>query len=177
MTTLETERLRLRMFRSGDLEAYCSMCADTAVMRFVGEGKPLSRTDAWRHIAIFLGTWELRGYGMWAIDDRTTGEFVGRVGYFHPEGWPGVELGWSLARPFWGRGLATEAARASLEHGFKSFGLTHVISLIHPENQRSIAVAERLGQRLEGSTQVFGQLALKYGIRRASAEAVPFATL
>ena len=168
MTILKTERLMLRMFTSRDLNAYCSMCADTEVMRYVGEGRPLSRTDAWRHIAIFLGTWQLRGYGMWAVEDKVTGQFVGREGYLHPEGWPGIELAWALARPFWGLGLASEAARACLEHGFTSFGFTHVISLIHPENHRSIAVAERLGEKHEGSTEIFGKTALTYGIRRSA---------
>jgi RimJ/RimL family protein N-acetyltransferase len=163
MIPLETERLFLRMFTKDDIDAYAGICADPEVMRFVGEGRPLSRTDAWRHVAIFLGTWQLRGYGTWAVEDKASGQLIGRVGYIHPEGWPGIELSWTLARPFWGRGLATEAARRCLEHGFCEFGFTHVISLIHPENQRSIAVAERLGESKEGSTEIFGKTALIYG--------------
>jgi RimJ/RimL family protein N-acetyltransferase len=166
MATLETDRLLLRAFTNADLEPYCAMCSDPEVMRFLGDGRTLSRTDAWRHIAIFLGTWQLRGYGMWAVEEKATGRFVGRVGYLHPEGWPGIELAWALARPFWGRGLASEAARVCLNHGFKSCGFEHVIHLIHPENQRSIAVAERLGAKREGSTEIFGKPALTYGIRR-----------
>jgi RimJ/RimL family protein N-acetyltransferase len=165
---LETERLRLRMFTKDDLEPYCAMGADPEVMRFVGEGKPLTRTDAWRHIAIFLGTWQLRGYGTWAVEDKASRQFLGRVGYIHPEGWPGIELGWALARPFWGRGLATEAARACLKHCFSSFGFTRVVSLIHPENRRSIAVAERLGESKEDLTEIFGKPALIYGIRNGA---------
>ena len=171
MILLETERLLLRMFTKEDLDAYASICADAEVMRFVGEGKPLSRTDAWRHIAIFLGTWQLRGYGTLAVQDKVSGQMIGRVGYIHPEGWPGVELSWTLARHFWGRGLATEAARACLQHGFSKFGLTHVISLIHPENRRSISVAERLGESKEGSTEIFGKTSLIYGIRTAPQQA------
>jgi RimJ/RimL family protein N-acetyltransferase len=166
MAPLETERLLLRMFTNEDLDAYHTMCTDAEVMRFLGDGKPLSRTDAWRHIAIFLGTWQLRGYGMWAVEDKTSGEFLGRVGYIHPEGWPGIELGWAISRPFWGRGLGFEAARACLDHGFSALQFSHVISLIHPSNRRSISVAERLGERKEGTTKVFGRPALIYGIRR-----------
>jgi RimJ/RimL family protein N-acetyltransferase len=103
---------------------------------------------------------------MWAVEDKASTQFVGRVGYFHPEGWPGIELGWALARPFWGRGLATEAARACLNYGFASCGFQHVIHLIHPENQRSIAVAERLGAKREASTEMFGKPALTYGSYR-----------
>ena len=165
MIRLETERLLLRMFTKDDLDAYAGICADAEAMRFVGEGKPLSRTDAWRHIAIFLGTWQLRGYGTLAVQDKASGQMIGRVGYIHPEGWPGIELAWTFARPFWGRGLATEAARACLQHGFSEFGFKHVISLIHPENRRSISVAERLGESPEGSTEIFGKTALIYGIR------------
>ena len=165
MILLETERLLLRMFTKDDLDAYASICADAEVMRFVGEGRPLSRTDAWRHLAIFLGTWQLRGYGTLAVQDKVSGLMIGRVGYIHPEGWPGIELSWTLARQFWGRGLATEAARSCLEHGFSKFGFIHVISLIHPENRRSISVAERLGERQEGSTEIFGKMSLIYGIR------------
>jgi RimJ/RimL family protein N-acetyltransferase len=166
MPILETDRLLLRAFTNADLEPYCSMCSDPEVMRFIGDGKTLSRTDAWRHIAIFLGTWQLRGYGMWVAEEKATGRFAGRVGYLHPEGWPGIELAWALARPFWGLGLASEAARACLNHGFTSCGFDHVISLIHPQNRRSIAVAERLGALKEGSTEIFGKPALTYGVRR-----------
>jgi RimJ/RimL family protein N-acetyltransferase len=168
MAPLETDRLVLRAFTNADLEPYCSMCSDPEVMRFVGDGRTLSRTDAWRHIALFLGTWQLRGYGMWAVEDKATGRFVGRVGYLHPEGWPGIELAWALARSYWGRGLASEAAQACLKHGFVSCGFEHVIHLIHPENRKSIAVAERLGAKPEGSTVIFGQPALTYGIRRSA---------
>lgn len=159
------------MFTKDDLDTYARICADAEVMRFVGEGKPISRTDAWRHIAIFLGTWQLRGYGVLAVQDKVSSQMIGRVGYIHPEGWPGVELSWTLARQFWGRGLAIEAARACLQHGFSKFGLTHVISLIHPENRRSISVAERLGESKEGSTEIFGKTSLIYGIRNDTQQA------
>lgn len=165
MNLLETERLLLRMFTKDDLDAYAGICADAEIMRFVGDGKPLSRTDAWRHIAIFLGTWQLRGYGTLAVQDKVSGQMIGRVGYIHPEGWPGIELSWVLARQFWGHGLATEAARACLQHGFSKLGFNHVISLIHPENRRSISVAERLGGIHESSTEIFGKPALIYGIQ------------
>lgn len=164
--SLETERLRLRMFTQEDFVPYYTLCSDPEVVRFLGDGQPLSRLDAWRHLAIFLGSWQLRGYGMWAVEEKASGQFIGRVGYIHPETWPGIELGWVLARQFWGQGLAIEAARAALNHGFQSFHFTHVISLIHPDNQRSISVAERLGETREGLTEIFGRPALMYGIHQ-----------
>lgn len=166
--TLETERLRLRLFREDDLDAYAAMCADPEVTRYLGEGRPLSRAEAWRQMAMLLGHWQLRGYGMWAAQERATGALVGRIGFFRPEGWPGFELGWMLARAYWGRGLATEGARAALAHAFTRLGREHVISLIHPANHASIRVAERLGERLEGRATVFGTEVLVWGLDRAA---------
>ena len=166
MVTLETERLRLRMFRESDLEAYARMCADPEVMRHLGDGKTLSRADAWRQMAGILGHWHLRGYGLWAVEERATGMLVGRIGHINPEGWPGFELGWMLGREHWGKGYATEGARAALDHAFVALDRAHVISLIRPDNRASVRVAERLGERLEGRVQLFGGDALVYGISR-----------
>jgi RimJ/RimL family protein N-acetyltransferase len=119
-------------------------------------GEPLSRDDAWRQMALFEGHWTLRGYGMWAAEERGSGRLVGRVGLHYPEGWPDREVGWALARPFWGRGYATEGARAVLEHAFGTLGWDHVVSLIHPENRRSVRVAERLGAAFSGQIELRG---------------------
>ncbi|HEY8505178.1 MAG TPA: GNAT family acetyltransferase [Gemmataceae bacterium] len=171
MHTLETDRLVLRMFRESDLDAYAEMCADAEVMRFLGDGRPMSRPEAWRHMAVVLGHWQLRGYGLWAVEERASGEMVGRVGCWRPEGWPGLEVGWALRRAWWGRGYATEAARAALRFAFAELGQAHVISLIRPGNSASVRVAERLGQRPEGAIEMAGSPALVYGIRREEWEA------
>src|SRR5438132_1808235 len=78
--TLETERLLLRPFRDTDIEPYAAMCADPDVMRYVGDRGVLSRDDAWRQMAMLAGHWHLRGFGMWALEERATGVFIGRVG-------------------------------------------------------------------------------------------------
>jgi RimJ/RimL family protein N-acetyltransferase len=166
--TLRTDRLQLRMFRPDDLEAYAAMCADPEVMRYLGDGKALSRADAWRQMAMILGHWQLRGFGLWAVEERASGDLVGRIGFFQPEGWPGFELGWMLRRASWGKGYATEGGRRALAHAFTELGRTHLISLIRPTNQASIRVAERLGQSLEGRTELFGHEALVYGIDQAA---------
>src|SRR5262245_16446079 len=165
VVTLETERLRLRMFRDDDLDSFAEMVADPEVMRYIAAGQTLPRTEAWRRIAMHLGHWQLRGYGMWAAEEKTTGQFIGIVGCFNPAGWSGFEVGWTLLRRHWGRGFATEGARAALRHAFTELGQPHVISLIQPPNARSIAVAERLGERLEGRTELLGVETLIYGIR------------
>ena len=149
MVTLETERLLLRPFQEQDLDAYARVCADAEVMRFLGDGRALSRTDAWRQMAFFLGHWQLRGYGLWAAVLKETNAVVGRIGLHNPEGWPGLEVGWLLDRAVWGRGLATEGGRAALDFAFTVLKASRVLSVIHPDNARSIGVAERLGERFE----------------------------
>jgi len=166
MITLTTDRLALRMLRESDLDAYAEMCADPEVMRYIGDGQPLARPLAWRNLAMMVGHWALRGYGLWAVEERSSGVLVGRIGFWYPEGWPGFELGWMLRRAFWGRGYATEAARAALPIAFTQMKQPHVISLIHPENAASIRVAERLGERLHDTTEVMGRPALVYRTTR-----------
>ena len=168
--TLETERLTLRMLRDTDFDAYAEMLADPDVMRFLGDGKPLTRELAWRNLAIMIGHWHLRGYGLWAVEERASGRFVGRVGFWNPDGWPGFELGWMLRRDSWGHGFATEAARAALQFAFTRLDQPEVISLIVPENEPSIRVAERLSETRDGATDVLGRQALIYRITRAAWE-------
>jgi RimJ/RimL family protein N-acetyltransferase len=163
---LETPRLRLRPFGADDWPAYAAMCADAEVMRHVGTGQVQSAEDAWRSMAVFLGHWALRGYGMWALEHRDSGALLGRVGYIDPPGWPGFELGWLLARPHWGHGYAREAAAVALRHAFDVLQRDRVISLIRPGNARSVAVAEAIGESLQGSVELMGGEALVYEARR-----------
>jgi RimJ/RimL family protein N-acetyltransferase len=170
MQTLASKRLVLRMFRESDFDAYAEMCGDPEVMRYLGDGQPLSRADAWRNLALVLGHWQLRGFGLWAVEEKRTGALVGRVGCWQPEGWPGFEVGWTLRRQFWGKGFATEAALQAVDVAFNTLGRERVISVIQPENSGSIAVALRLGMCFDGHTQVLSRPALVYGLdrRRAS---------
>ena len=130
------------------------------MMRYIST--VLSREDAWRLMAMLAGHWQLRGFGMWAAEERETGRFVGRIGLHYPEGWPDRELGWALSRQFWGQGLATEAARAAGDYAFRELGWSHLISLIMPGNARSIRVAERLGATADGVAVVRGAEYLVY---------------
>ena len=162
---LETDRLLLRMWRNEDFAAYEKMCADPEIMKYLG-GRTFDRLEAWRHMAFLVGHWQLRGYGHWAVEEKATGRFIGRIGFLNPEGWPGFEVGWTLARESWGKGYATEGARRALHYAFHDLDKYHVISLIHPENKNSIRVAERLGETLEGQTELLGHDVLIYGIDR-----------
>jgi RimJ/RimL family protein N-acetyltransferase len=164
---LETPRLRLRKFRESDWEPYAVMCADPDVMRYLGTGVTLSRDEAWRAIASILGHWQMRGYGMWALESKETGELVGRAGFLNPAGWPGFEIGWTLAKNHWGKGYASEAAREALRYAFEVLQRDRVISLIRPDNAASIRVAEAIGEKLASEVEILGGKALVYEIRRA----------
>ena len=166
---LETERLILRRWREDDFEAYASLCADPQVMRYLG-GKPFTRLEAWRHMAFLIGHWQLRGYGHWAVEEKASGRVIGRLGFLNPQGWPGFEVGWTLSRESWGKGYASEGARHALHYAFTEMGRDHVISLIHPENKASIKVAERMGEKPEGKTEVMGVPVVIYGISKETWE-------
>jgi RimJ/RimL family protein N-acetyltransferase len=166
VVVLETERLLLRPFSESDLDAYAEMCADPEVMRYLLLGRTFSREESWEHLAAILGHWQLRGYGLWAVEHRESGDLVGRIGFLNPEGWPGFELAWTLARPYWGNGYATEGARAAMAHGFLKLKRQRIISLIHPENERSIRLAKRLGESLRGSIEFRGKRVHLFAIDR-----------
>jgi RimJ/RimL family protein N-acetyltransferase len=165
MTTipsLATARLRLRPFAETDLDAYAAMCADEEVMRHIGTGGAVGRDIAWRQMAMFLGHWALRGYGMWAVERRSDRRLIGRAGFLHPEGWPGNELGWLLERAAWGQGFALEAASAARSFGRDALGLAELVSLIRADNVRSIALALKLGARNDGPVTLTGSEALLF---------------
>lgn len=132
-------------------------------MRFIGEGRPLTRAEAWRSMAVLLGHWQLRGYGMWAVEEKLTGDFLGRIGLHNPEGWPVLEVGWLLDRAHWGKGLAPEGGAAAIQFAFEQLRLDHISSLIDPRNAPSIRVANKLGMRFERNTQVNGHDVVIYG--------------
>jgi RimJ/RimL family protein N-acetyltransferase len=132
------------------------MLADPEVARFLADGQPRDRVEAWRQLAMIIGHWELRGFGLWAVEERATGQFIGRIGCHEPEGWPGFELGYALAREAWGRGYAREGAAAALAFARRELARDTIISLIRPANRASIAVAEHFGARRTGSVEFFG---------------------
>jgi RimJ/RimL family protein N-acetyltransferase len=167
MTELLTERLHLRPFRPGDFEAHAEICADPEVMRFIRAGA-LSRADAWWQLARYMGHWQIRGYGLWAVVEQTTGRLVGHLGYLDPEGGHGFEMGWALARQAWGKGYAFEGTRAAVAHAFTEMDRGHIACVIRPDNARSIRLAGRLGARMEGEIDEGGAHLLVYGIDRAS---------
>jgi RimJ/RimL family protein N-acetyltransferase len=164
--TLETPRLLLRGWRGRDLKAHAEMSADPEVMRYIGDGTALDQGQSWREVAMHIGHWGLRGYGQWALERKEDGASIGRAGLWNPPGWPGLEVGWKLARAAWGNGYATEAGAAAIEWAWATLDANELISIIQPENAASIRVAERLGmQKLRDST-LKGQDVVIFGIER-----------
>lgn len=162
---LETPRLRLRMFEERDLDAYARMCANPEVMQFLG-GRPLDRADTWRQIATYLGHWQMRGFGLFATELKDSGTFIGRIGLWYPHGWPALEIGWAVDRPYWGNGYATEAGAAVVRWAFEELDLPRLASLIHPDNTVSIRVAEKLGGSRGESIELAGAPTWIYTIDR-----------
>ena len=163
--TLITERLRLRLLRGSDFEDYAALYADPEVTRFISNnGETWDRGRSWRHMAFAVGHWQLQGAGIWVVEEKGNGAFVGVIGFWEPATWPGFELAGHLARRFWGQGYASEGARAAMAYAFNTLRRERLISLVNPANHASIRVVERIGERLEGRIDHFGRLMLLYGL-------------
>ena len=155
----------LRHFQESDLDAWARIVCDPEVMRYVG-GAALDRDQAWRSLGYILGHWRLRGFGLWAVEERASGALVGRIGLYRPEGWPGLEVGWLVARERWGEGFATEGGAAAIRYGFEVLEADRLISVILPGNQASIRVAEKLGERFDHRMQLQGHDVHVYAVER-----------
>jgi len=120
----------------------------------------LARADAgavWRMFAFQIGHWALRGHGRWIVEERNTGQFLGRAGLYEEYGWPSLEVAWTIRRERWGEGFATEGGAAALEYAFTELRRDRVISIIHPDNTASNRVAEKLGLTVAERTERNGQ--------------------
>ena len=159
---LTTERLLLRHFRPEDFDAYAAMMAAPEVGRFLMDGRPLSRVEAWRQMAMFIGHWDLRGYGLWAVEERETGRFIGRIGCLEPEGFPAFEIAYTLMPSAWGHGYAREGAAAALRYAREVLGRTRIASIIRPANVASIRVAQSLGAIAGEAVEFFGASSTVY---------------
>jgi len=151
---LETERLRLRQWRDDDLDAYAALCADPEVMLHLRG--PMRRDAAAQQLDDIREHWADEGFGLWCTTFPPDDECIGFIGLavpsFLPEILPAVEIGWRLARTAWGRGLATEGARATVDVAFGPLGLDRIVSITLPENRGSWNVMQKLGMTLERTT-------------------------
>jgi len=175
VTELSTDRLHLRPFQAGDFDAHAAICGDASVMQYIRDGA-LSRVEAWWQMARYMGHWQLRGYGLWAVLERASNTLVGHLGFLNPEGGIGFELGWALARSHWGKGYAYEGVQAAIGYGFTVLDQPQILCVIRPENSRSITLAERLGASFQREINESGRRLLVYGFQRPTSVAESFDT-
>ncbi len=157
---IETERLVLREFRVSDLDEYAAHFADPIAMTHLGG--VVDRRAAWRMLAAGSGFWMLTGGGWLGMELRETGRLVGTVGAFFRECSPELELGWTVYRTHWGKGFATEAARAALAFAFDAHAVDHAIAHVDAANVASIRVTEKLGMRYDGEGELYGLKSGRY---------------
>lgn len=149
---LETDRLILRPPAAEDFEPWAAFSADEEAMRHLGGAQP--RALAWRGMCTIAGAWTVNGFSMFSVIEKATGRWIGRLGPWRPEGWPGTEVGWGLVREAWGKGYATEGATAAIDWAFDALGWTEVVHTIEPANVNSQKVAQRLGSTLLRQAQM-----------------------
>jgi len=144
---VESDRLILRAFaEQSDFDAYAEFYASEQTKYY---GGPMDRESAWRAIASMMGHWVIRGYGAWAVEEKSTGDFCGVVGLWYPEAWPEREITWAVIQRKQGLGIAFEAAVRAKLYAYETLGWDSVFSCISAENHASIALAEKLGATVE----------------------------
>ena len=151
-TRIETERLLLRVQRAEDFEWFAELQQDEEACRSIGGTSP--RAAAWRKFLQMPGAWAVQGFGMFAVIEKSSNQWVGNIGPWYPEGWPGTEVGWALRRKAWGKGYAYEAAVAAIDWAFDELHWTNVIHSIDLDNVGSQLLAQRLGSRNLGPGQL-----------------------
>jgi RimJ/RimL family protein N-acetyltransferase len=145
---LQTARLILRPLCMQDFEPWAEMMTDSEAAHFIG-GLQV-RAVAWRGFMTMAGAWQMQGFAMFSVIERASGRWVGRLGPWYPDGWPGREIGWAIVRDCWGRGYATEGASAAMDWVFDVLGWDEVIHSIAPDNLASQVVAHKLGSGNRG---------------------------
>ncbi len=148
--SLNTERLLLRAFDKDDLDPFAAMVSNLEVMqRATYDGTTMTRAQAWNLLCLMLGHWHMRGFGIWGIEEKSSGELIGRIGLQLLDWFEDVELVWMLAKSAWGKGFASEGARAAIDYGLNTLAISRIAAVIHQENKPSIRLAERLGMEME----------------------------
>jgi len=170
---IETERLILREFRAGDLDAHAATLGDGEIMRHIG-GKPLNREDSWRRLLMGIGMWSLVGMGPWAVERKSDGAMVGHCGFFqfNREMTPLIlgepEMGWIFDRSVHGQGIAFEACEAALAWAERAIGADSYPAIIDLDNKPSMKLAERLGFVRQDDAQYRGSTIAFYRRPRRS---------
>jgi RimJ/RimL family protein N-acetyltransferase len=146
--SIETERLRLRIFRESDWNDIHEYYGDPECAKYTS-GRPLKDYESWQKLAALVGHWELRNYGSYALQEKSSGRVIGVAGLDYPFDWPEPEIQWGLVRKYWGKGYASEAVRAVKKVSAEYLPDLSLISLIHPENSNSISLAKAVDAHFE----------------------------
>ena len=171
---VETCRLCLRVFEPADLDALANINSDPDVMHHTGDGNPVSREETDRRLRGYIEHWRENGFGLRAAIHKSDHALVGFCGLQFVAGRHEIEIGFRLAKKYWGQGLATEATRAVLRHGFEVLGLERVIGLARPANVASQRVLEKSGLKHEKNAHYYGHFVRYYAIERTEIDHIPF---
>jgi RimJ/RimL family protein N-acetyltransferase len=166
MREIETERLRLRRFTADDLGAVRRIYGDAEVMRYMWDGRARTEEQIRDALDYLIESWVGRDFGMWAVVHKEEGVVIGRCGLGLLDGKDEVEVGYILARAYWGGGYATEAARAVLRDGFERVGLERIIAVTRPDHVASQRIMVKLGMRYEKDAYYYGATQVYYAIER-----------
>jgi RimJ/RimL family protein N-acetyltransferase len=169
MPEVETARLRLRMFKHDDLADYqAQIYGDTEAMRYLPGGKPRPIEQTQAILTEFIDYWQSHNHGMWAVTLKDSGNFIGHCGLLYLKNGVDIELVYAYGKDYWGQGLGSEAAKATLRYGFETAGLERIVALAFPENVGSQRVMQKIDMKSEGITNRYynADLAL-YSINRA----------
>lgn len=164
MPAIETQRLLLRMFCPEDLDELARLFSDPGVMRYVADGQTVNRDEADKALQSIIRHWQTHGFGRWAVLDKQTREFVGFGGLRSLFGT--AEVVYHLATAHWGKGLATELARASLRFGFEEHQFERIVAIAKPLNSASIHVMEKIGMHYEKHASYYDIDVVQYTIGR-----------
>jgi RimJ/RimL family protein N-acetyltransferase len=166
LATIETARLYLRPFTSDDLDMFAAIRSDPEVMRFIGNGKPQSRDQTSARLKAIIEHRNRHGFGLWAATDKLSRDLIGFCGLQHLDNTEEIEVGYCLAAHCWGRGLASEAARASLRYGFEELSSERIVAVVQPENLASCRVLEKVGLKYVRNARFYDTEVKYYDIAR-----------
>jgi RimJ/RimL family protein N-acetyltransferase len=162
--TLETERLLMRPVVDDDFDAVAALYGDADVMRYIGLRGPLTYEQTRERVAFMVDHWRRHGFGMWSLRLKDGGAFVGRCGLRFMDNTTEIELGYTLAKAFWGRGYATESARAVVRHVFNVLKLKRLVAIADPANTASVNVMKKLGMTFERVGHFYGSDCVLYAL-------------
>jgi RimJ/RimL family protein N-acetyltransferase len=166
--TITTHHLILRAFTTEDVDPLHRILSTTDILRYFPNPGTPSRDKVEKLISAQLRHWDEHGYGWWAVEPRSKKQLIGWSGLqFLPET-EEVEVGYLLDQAFWGRGLATEAAKACLQYGFENLNVKTIVAIVHPENVASQRVIEKLGMSFVDQAHYFGMDCYRYSVERPS---------